>query len=265
MMPSASITIYYFSGTGNSLAVAKNIADQMRESELVNMAKTVAGEETIGVSGAVGFVFPVYFEDLPNIVKNFVEKLSLKGGIYIFGIATCGSGPGLAFYSLDRILRKKGKRLSAGFAVEMPDNVVILLNRIPPIDVQESMLSRSKEKIMRIAETVRKRDCIGMEGRERLRDKLEGLLVKAIVTRIYRTPRKFRATTRCVKCGICRKICPTNNIKIYDDKVLWGENCEQCLACLHWCPTHAIVLGKGSPNSTRYHHPDITVEEMMLR
>lgn len=260
-----SKTIYYFTGTGNWLAVAKNVADQLGDSEIVNIAKLIEKEEITDRSDTVGIVFPVYFENMPDIVKSFVKKLGLEPDSYVFGVATCGSGPGFALHTLDKLLRKKGAKLSAGFEVEMPDNVVIILNLIPSVGVQESMLMSAKEKMRQIAEIVGRKGDVGIEGGKRLRDKLEGLFMKAIVTGIYRTPKRFRATSKCVKCGICRSICPTGNVEVENGKIKWGKKCMHCLACLHWCPTQAIVLGKGSADQKRYHHPEITLQDMRLR
>lgn len=259
-----SKTIYYFSGTGNSLAAARGLAEQIGNCKIVNIATATAIGGITDHSDTVGLVFPVYFEDVPDIAKRFVEKLELEPKTYVFGVATCGSGPGLALHTLDRLLKKKGAKLAAGFSLEMPDNSIIILNMIPPLDKQESMLVSSKQKMKQIAEIVKRKEVFGVEGRKRFRDKLEGLFMKAIVTRIYKTPKKFRATDKCIKCGSCRRICPTGNIEVRNGEIKWGKDCTHCLACLHWCPTTAINLGRGS-NQKRYHHPDITVQDMRLR
>lgn len=260
-----STTVYYFSGTGNSLAAARGIADKISGTQLVNIAELTAREETEEHSDTVGIVFPVYFEDIPDIVKRFVERLAVPGGTYVFGVATCGYGPGWSLYSLDRLLRRKGTRLSAGFAVTMPDNAVIVIDRVPPPDVQESVLASAAEMIVQIAEDVKRRANVGLERERRLRDKLEGVLMKALATRVYRTPKRFTVTDACVRCGTCKRICPTGNIDVRDGRVSWGKDCAQCLACLHWCPAGAISLGRLSQISRRYHHPDVSARDMMLR
>ena len=38
---------------------------------------------------------------------------------------------------------------------------------------------------------------------------------------------------------------------------------EQCLACIQWCPQEAIQFGKKTPRYKRYHHPEVTVREML--
>jgi MinD superfamily P-loop ATPase len=44
----------------------------------------------------------------------------------------------------------------------------------------------------------------------------------------------------------------------------WKHHCEQCFACLHWCPQKAIQYGKRTSGRIPYHHPDIKMSEMGL-
>ena len=48
---------------------------------------------------------------------------------------------------------------------------------------------------------------------------------------------------KCIRCGICAKVCPANNIKV-TDHVEFSDHCEVCYACLHNCPQSAIHLKK---------------------
>ncbi len=41
---------------------------------------------------------------------------------------------------------------------------------------------------------------------------------------------------------ICARVCPANNITVTEDKVMFGDRCEVCYACLHNCPKKAIHL-----------------------
>ena len=64
-----STGIYYFSGTGNSLYVAKDIAAKT-VGTLVPIA-SVVGSNVIKVdSEVIGIVFPVYYGELPVIIKR---------------------------------------------------------------------------------------------------------------------------------------------------------------------------------------------------
>ena len=47
----------------------------------------------------------------------------------------------------------------------------------------------------------------------------------------------------CTGCGICANVCPVGNIHMADRMPVWQHGCEQCFACLHWCPKEALQFG----------------------
>lgn len=89
--------IYYFTGTGNSLAAATRIAASLGDTELVPIAafRNTAARLAPG-AGRVGIVCPVYFTGLPAMVAAFAEHLNLSGAEYIFSVVTHGGGGGAA-------------------------------------------------------------------------------------------------------------------------------------------------------------------------
>lgn len=121
--------IYYFTGTGNSLAAAKKVAESLGETEIVPIAafRNTTGE--IGPdAGRIGIVCPVYFSGLPAMVVSFAERLDLAAADYVFSIVTHGGGGGsAALRQLDGILGERaGRGLDAGFAVNMPGNYILM-------------------------------------------------------------------------------------------------------------------------------------------
>jgi len=50
--------VFYFSGTGNSLKVAKNLAKELDDCEIISMSKTYNLAKEYD---RIGFVYPVYF------------------------------------------------------------------------------------------------------------------------------------------------------------------------------------------------------------
>jgi hypothetical protein len=69
--------VYYFSGTGNSYIVARDIAEGIR-GNLIPIPGVIDDASIPLASETVGIVFPVYFVPLgglPEIVKRFVQKL----------------------------------------------------------------------------------------------------------------------------------------------------------------------------------------------
>ncbi|OPJ56570.1 hypothetical protein CLORY_42830 [Clostridium oryzae] len=70
-----STTIYYFSGTGNSLKVAKDIAGRLENSDIIPISSTLASEKISTVSERIGIVLPIYIYGLPKILSGFISKL----------------------------------------------------------------------------------------------------------------------------------------------------------------------------------------------
>jgi flavodoxin len=117
--------IYYFSGTGNSLAVARDITSKTN-GKLIPIASVVGKEPIITDADVMGIVFPTYYEPyggVPLIVRKFVAKLENIDSKYIFAICTYGSVSVNALNLLDELLELNGGRLAAGFTVNMPYNL----------------------------------------------------------------------------------------------------------------------------------------------
>lgn len=93
--------MYYFSGTGNSLTVAKDITEKT-EGILIPVASLLDKKKITTDADVIGIIFPVYYGDLPIIIKEFVCKLENLQKKYIFAVCTHG---GAAMASL-RMMRK---------------------------------------------------------------------------------------------------------------------------------------------------------------
>lgn len=53
----------------------------------------------------------------------------------------------------------------------------------------------------------------------------------------------YKVDDKCVKCQMCVKVCPTNNIKIENGEFKFGKNCLMCMRCAHLCSKNAIKIG----------------------
>ena len=74
--------IFYFTATGNSLAVAKAF-----DAELLSIPQMLKGTQTTFEADQIGFIIPLYYSGTPRLVKNFIEKAEFKAD-YFFAIMT---------------------------------------------------------------------------------------------------------------------------------------------------------------------------------
>lgn len=258
--------IYYFTGTGNSLAVAKTIAAELGDTVLVPIASIDGSPGTVtpGVE-RVGIVCPVYFAGLPLMVASFAERLDAGAARYLFAVMTHGGGgESAALGQLDGILRQRtGRGLDAGFGVMMPGNYIMMYES-PMGQKQQEILAKAGGTITAIAKSIARRE------KTPLPSSLINRIIYALIYPWFRShartdDRKFTVTDACTSCGTCVAVCPAKNIELVDKRPVWKHQCELCCSCIHTCPVKAIQAGKRTETWGRYRNPDITVAELKTR
>lgn len=252
-------TIYYFTGTGNSLKIAKDLSQRLDECELIPIAKNVHQKDIISRSEKVGIVCPLYFGGLPEIVVDFLEKITFEKTKYIFSVVSRGTARIRgALSQINKLLKEKKKDLNAGFYTYMPGNYIINYDIIPN-ERQQFLFQKTNRKINRIAQII-KNNKYKIEKEMYLRGAL--VLNNRFRQKVNNCDDKFMVNENCNSCGICKKICPINNIIIINGNPHWQHRCQLCLACIHFCPQEAIQYGTETINRKRYHHPEITIDDM---
>lgn len=258
-----STTIYYFSGTGNSLKVAKDLSSQLEDSKLVQISKENLSIISDKSSDKIGFVYPIYFNGIPALVKRFIENLQINKDTYVFAVATFGGSAGISFNQIDDILKNKEASLSACFKVIMPGNYQIMYAPLPE-EKQAQRFKNAKEQILKITASIKKNEIN--------KSNMAGGIKKAILGAAYNSlfkpkdkDKNFWTTEKCNGCGTCSRVCPVDNIDIINGKPQWKHQCEQCLACRQWCPQKAIEYKKKTLNRGQYHHPEIKANELFTK
>ena len=256
--------IFYFSGTGNSLYIAKQIANEAGNSS-IQFIPHFQKQHSIEIhEEKIGVIFPSYCQDIPDIVIDFCKKLKFNGNPYIFGIVTCNGVPGTSLQHLNNILRKKNQKLSAGWVLTMPGNSLHFIDYTNPREIQNSRHLETEYQLKGIIETIKRNGESKFEFKFALKNQIQRYVNYNFLFRFYRTYTKFYTDEKCNQCGICSKICPQENIKLTENTISWGKNCLQCLACLHWCPKESIQIKGKTEDKRRYSHPKIKLNEMII-
>lgn len=74
--------------------------------------------------------------------------------------------------------------------------------------------------------------------------------------------KNYRVMESCNSYSICEKICPVGNIEMNSGKPFWKNNCQQCMACIQYCPQEAIQYGDKTDNKKHYHNPYIRAVDL---
>ncbi len=254
-------TIYFFTGTGNSLKIAKDLAEKLGDCQLISIAKALQQDQIVATSEKVGFIFPLYYWGLPRIVYDFIEKIVLDNTNYLFAVITKdGDMEGIPLIQIERLLSEKSKPFSAGFFINMPNNNIVddILNSEK---VSQEKLKEAKNQVDRIYKIIEENKILEIEPAKRTKS-IEKTN-KIFRDHVYENDKFFYADDNCTSCGICETVCPVNNIILVDGKPQWQHKCQQCLACINYCPEQSIQYGDKTLEKGRYHHPDITVKDLI--
>ena len=132
------VNLYYFSGTGNSLFIAKTIKEGIIEENclvtdvrndmdievaILPIQKFVNVERINDQGDIVGIIYPTYFLDAPDVVKHFAEKLQINKGCYLFFYSSYGETLGNALHNMNTLFEPGQVR--GNYEVVLPDNSVI--------------------------------------------------------------------------------------------------------------------------------------------
>lgn len=253
--------LFYFSGTGNSLYVAKSLSDSLKE-PIINIAEAIKKNEfhySIQGGEKVGFIFPVYAWGLPKPVVTFLKKIqfSCPSSFYTFAIATCGENIGLTMNTFKKLLKQKKICLNSGFFLTMPDNYVVLFDTLTK-EKQNDILQKADKLLQKITKMIllEKDNFFRVEkGKFAF---LKSTLIHFLFFKFYTNTKRFYITGDCIGCGKCEAICPCSMIHMQGERPLWDKgNCYMCLACLNHCPKKAIQYTKQTEKHGRYQNPNL--------
>lgn len=80
--------LFYFTGTGNSLYIAKQL-----DEEIISIPQVIHQEDLNFKADKIGIVAPVYGHEVPNMVKDFLRKAHFDTD-YFYIVLTYGNRHG---------------------------------------------------------------------------------------------------------------------------------------------------------------------------
>ena len=247
--------VFYFTGTGNSLYIAKQI-----EREPISIPQIMQRECLEFTAERIGIVAPVYGHEVPTMVKEFLRK-SVFYTNYFYMILTYGNRHGGAAELAKKLCDE------CGVSVNYINVILMADNWLPGFDMdeQKKIDKKVEENMDKILSDLAKRKNMISEVTD-----IDRAAHQQFLDRMSQMPADvwqhlLRVTENCVGCGTCEKVFPSSSIHVVDGKAVHIlGNCQTCLACAHACPQKAIQLTIPEANpDARYRNEHISLHEIM--
>lgn len=266
------VEVYYFSGTGNSLHVARELQKRIPEIKLIPIV-SLLNKDIIEINAkAFGFVFPTYLTTVPAPVRIFLDRITMKSPEYVFSITTLIGYMGFANIYVEKALKKKGVALNLAFMLNMASNTPAGLMSSADKNWTDKI---TREKIIKLEYEVQKKlDYIS----ERITNKENHIkkgpfsffnyFLAGILSNMSKDMKKeipFYADSSCTGCGTCEKVCISGKVKIRDKKPVWAKDvqCYYCYACFNFCSVQSVLIDKiYTEKKGRYYYPGINANDI---
>ena len=278
--------IFYFSGTGNSLFVAKELQKRISNSKLLPIVNQLENKIIQTDAKIVGIVFLCHALTIPLAVKQFLRKIDLSSTEYIFAIATRFGTVFRGFEIINKLLRKQNKQLNSQFIINMCHNEAPRSQKNYSIPSKTDILEIESvvlQKMDQISHVIINRQ-ISLEKDDNILIKssenpIIGIFIEKLVVSLISFSEHiggvnyFYHDDKCNGCGLCAKVCLSGKIRIEDNEPIWEKNklCYMCYACVNYCPHMSVQVSdipgvkSYTKENGRYPHPYATVNDIAMQ
>ncbi len=245
--------IFYFTSTGNSLALAKQF-----DCELYSIPQLLKNNGHLSFEDdAIGFIFPTHAFSVPKLVLDFLNQVTLKSS-YIFVITANEGGTAGALSQFINEAKKNHIKISY-------TNSLTTVGNYLPFGAMENNNTISNLQKAEAATKVLVRDITErkeeLNGRSPILGGISPGLSKLFTKFSKETATSFLVESHCTMCGSCAKVCPSKNITLLDN-VNFSSHCISCYGCTHNCPQNAIRV-KNEKSKARYRNKEVTLNEII--
>jgi ferredoxin len=247
--------ILYFSGTGNTKAIAYGYEKAITKAGHSVILSSIENMHEIPEHDFLIVGGPIYAGNMPDKLINWIRKKlpahgSNKKAIVYSTSAGLLNANGVK--SIGTKLIKKGYTLVDAPTFEMPRNFYIDKYDPTPEPIQKQQFENAAAAILK---SVSKMDVNAVLN---LR---ESVIMIDLLADVFRMMAKslgksYQITDQCIGCGKCEKDCPQQNID-YKNK-LYSNKCMMCTRCIHNCPMNAIVYKGKQIEQYKVHYEIIT-------
>ena len=284
------ISIFYFSGTGNTWFITEKIKYIFQNKNIETITYSIERKDLewdevlpkiLIESNIIGIGFPVHASDIPLILKAWIKEKLVIASKKIDSIKQVFIFDTMAMFSGDTPLKMRKLLKKGNFKVKQAINIRMLCN-IPQMrrlmvwdkDKQAEIFKKAEKKCEKFTSYILKNKKWVMR-----RDPISRLIgaIQRIGFRfeLNRFMRLFKVDyDKCNSCGICIDSCPKDNLSIEEtddgQHVVFGPNCTFCMRCFNICPQNAIIVMERSRDVEKYRRfrgqiPDFNYSKLTVK
>lgn len=234
--------LYYFSGTGNTKWVADRIEENFKFYNIDIKLKNMESEELVNTK-CYDFIIigsAVHCNMEPKIVSDFLKKLpNTKKKMKTILYSTQGGKSSAAVLSMARKISKKGYDIVIQSAIRMPNNCYFIFGKKTTKKEESEILNDASEKVRELIrifiDNKRLKEC-----NSTIKMGIGKVVSKFFKNSLPKLSKNITSTKECMKCGLCLRNCPKNNITFEDGHAVFHSKCMLCLRCINICPINGI-------------------------
>ncbi len=239
------IAIIYFSGVGNTKAVAQVIRQSLQdkaETDIFSIEHLPEKFNLIDYS-AVVIGAPAYHSEPAQPMMSFIRSISNAGGIPAFVFVTCGMYPENSLRKLAVECERKGivPVVHASYRCAATDGILLTPWMKRWYENEKNLRSRIQKDTERFLHRLSegaKRDMPGYKWYAPL-NYPNRMLGRAVTFPIYLHGQA------CTGCGKCAAGCPRSAVAMKDGRPeINRAKCMNCYRCVHHCPSLALSLSR---------------------
>ena len=240
-MKNKNINIYVFSGTGNTLIVAKKISEILNSnsynSSVLKMESVDAKQ--IDLNSTIGIGFTTAFWNTFPFVRIWIDNLPNSNGTEVFLFTTMGDSSCGMIAHIAKILEKKNYNIIGAKGFIMPNNFLL-------VQEEKSNKKRIEKNLLKVEEYIN--GIIKGNGyirKPNIFSSISYYISSFVTTKLWNTKlakklMNFKVDDKkCNKCEVCRNLCPVENIEIKETPK-FKDKCIFCLRCVSYCPQQAL-------------------------
>ncbi len=242
-----SVSCVYFSPTGTTKTIIKNIAEGMQAEHIKMMDCTIRskrkGDSFVHSSDIVILATPVYYGRVPEEVVPFLKTLSAENTPAVLAVVYGNRDYDDALLELHDISVAQGFIPVAGGAFIAEHSYSDSSRPIAHARPDSDDIGKAQTFGFKIMEKLKKLESLNDLGKIHIPGNIPYLepvnlhMIKQVRETLSFTP--VTDADKCTQCGLCAENCPTVAIDPDNVSKIDKWQCMICFACVKHCPVEA--------------------------